>query len=120
MRCFYTALLYPFFKYQVPQGQKKAPISAVQYILMTSLKRSNEVMKFVLDTCQNLDKCLEVLFKIKEDPSCAFLQTDEARVDLGRYLKEAGGAKWIPVILLAHCCRGDSFEESYAAIQRFN
>lgn len=99
MRILYTALLQPFFKYEVVIGKKKQ--SVVQYILMTSLKRSNEVMKFVLDTCQNLGNCLTLLEKVHADPGCAFLDNDAAKIDLGKYLKETGGAKWVPVILLA-------------------
>ena len=73
----------------------------VQYVLMNSLKRSNEVMKFVLDTCQNLDTCIALLTKVSQDTDCGFLASDEARVELGRYLKETGGVRWPPVILLA-------------------
>ena len=54
MRCFYTALLLPFYEYQVPVGKKKTTQSVVQYILNNSLKRSNEVQKFVLDTCKGV------------------------------------------------------------------
>lgn len=74
----------------------------VQYVLMNSLKRSNEVMKFVLDTCQNLDACFALLSKVSKDSDCSFLASDEARIELGRYLKETGGARWPPVILLAN------------------
>ena len=62
MRIFYTALLQPFYKFEVMLGKKKQ--SVVQYVLMTSLKRSNEVMKFVLDTCQNLGNCLQLLKQV--------------------------------------------------------
>jgi hypothetical protein len=74
MRVFYTALLQPFFKFEVMVGKKKQ--SVVQYVLMNSLKRSNEVMKFVLDTCQNLENCLNLLDKVHADPSCHFLDSD--------------------------------------------
>jgi hypothetical protein len=55
-------------------GKKKQ--SVVQYVLMNSLKRSNEVMKFVLDTCQNLENCFNLLDKVHADPSCHFLDSD--------------------------------------------
>ena len=71
-------------------------------MLMNSLKRSNEVMKFVLDTCQYLDTCITLLTKVSKDIDCSFLASDEARIELGKYLKETGGARWPPVILLAN------------------
>lgn len=100
MRTLYTALLQPFYQYEVTVGKKKQ--SVVQYVLMTSLKRSNEIMKFVLETCQHLSNCIHLLDQVNADPSCGFLKSDQARIELGKYLKETGGSKWVPVILLAH------------------
>jgi len=98
MRCFYTTLLFLFFPFQVPQGKKKATQSVVQYVLMNSLKRSNEVMKFVLDTCQNADKCGILIDQIAKGQT--ILKSEADRIEMGLYLKETGGARWVPVCLL--------------------
>ena len=74
----------------------------VQYVLTNSLKRSNEVMKFVLDTCHNLEPCIALLQKVIQDRDCSFLASDQSKIELGRYLKETGGVRWPPVILLAN------------------
>ena len=89
MRCFYTALTLPFYKYQVPQGKKKALQSVVQYILNNSLKRSNEVQKFVLETCKGVDGHKAFIEEFQSNPE-VFLTEPERKVALGWFLRETG------------------------------
>ena len=69
MHMLYTSLLQPFYKYELPLGKKKTPQSLVQYILNESLKRSNEVQKFVLETIKNLERYLSLLETHSNDSS---------------------------------------------------
>ena len=69
MRCFYTSMLLPFFEFQVPQGKKKSLQSVVQYILNNSLKRSQEVQKFVLETCSGSLRYTQFLNELSQDGS---------------------------------------------------
>jgi hypothetical protein len=59
-------------------------------------------MKFVLETCHNLEPCIALLQKVIQDRDCSFLASDQSKIELGRYLKETGGVRWPPVILLAN------------------
>lgn len=95
MRCFYTALTLPFYKYQVPQGKKKTTQSVVQYILNNSLKRSNEVQKFVLETIKGTEGHATFVEEFVASPE--IFQADQARkVALGWYLRESG-PRWSSV-----------------------
>ena len=107
MRCFYTALLIPFYNYQVPQGKKKTTQSVVQYILNNSLKRSNEVQKYVLETCQGVPGHIAFTNELQNNPQ-AFEADPARRVALGWYLRETGSRQ--TSIQLLSCvleyCRG--------------
>ena len=99
MRCFYTALLLPFYDYQVPQGKKKATQSVAHYILNNSLKRSNEVQKFVLDTCKSVPGHREFTNEYTANTG-VFEAELERKVALGWFLREAG-PRWTSIQLLA-------------------
>lgn len=94
MRCFYTALLMPFFEYQVPQGKKKTTWSVVQFILTNSLKRSNEVQKYVLETCKSVPAQLEFTEELLNNGEA--FGDPARRVALGWYLREAG-PRWTSI-----------------------
>ena len=76
----------------------------VQYILNNSLKRSNEVQKFVLDTCKGVPLHLQFADMLATgDGSSVFGVEDfERRLKLGWYLREAG-PRWASIQLLALC-----------------
>ena len=95
MRCFYTALTLPFYKYQVPQGKKKTTQSVVQYILNNSLKRSNEVQKFVLETIKGTEGHATFVEEFVASPEI-FQADQERKVALGWYLRESG-PRWSSV-----------------------
>ena len=67
----------------------------VQYILNNSLKRSNEVQKYVLDTCKSVPVHTAFTYELMANPEV--FQSDPARrVALGWYLREAG-PRWTSI-----------------------
>lgn len=115
MRCFYTALTLPFYKYQVPVGKKKTTQSVVQYILSTSLKRSNDVQKFVLETCKGVEGHKAFIDEFIVNPG-VFAEDSARRVALGWFLRESG-PRWTSVQLFAaaieYCTTLESALERY-------
>ena len=95
MRCFYTSLVMPFYEFQIPNGKKKTPQSVVQYFLTNSLKRPNEVQKFVLETCKGIEGHKTMLDQFVAD-SGIFDSDLVKRVELGWYLRE-NGSRWISI-----------------------
>ena len=67
----------------------------VQYILNNSLKRSNEVQKFVLDTCKGVPQHLAFANELAANGN-VFLEDPEKRLKLGWYLREAG-PRWTSI-----------------------
>ena len=86
MRCFYTALLMPFYKFEMQNGKKKQLISVAQHILNVSLKRSTEVQKFVIDTSAGVPAYLKLMNDLAQDPEL-FDQQAERKIELGWYLR---------------------------------
>lgn len=78
----------------MPQGKKKATQSVVQYILTNSLKRSNEVQKYVLDTCKSVPAYLEFTVELQNNGDV--FGDPVRRVSLGWYLREAG-PRWASI-----------------------
>ena len=90
MRCFYTGMLLPFFDYTVIRGKgaKKAPQSVVLHILATSLTRSNEIQKFVMETSKHVPKAQD--FEDRLMANAKLLENSDVKLELGKYLRESG------------------------------
>ena len=79
MSTMYAALLDPFYSYNMEVGKRKLVTSVVEHILKTSLKRPNDLQKFVLETCKHAATCMEYANgDINE-----VLQSDEKRLKFG-------------------------------------
>ena len=70
-----------------------------QYILNNSLKRSNEVQKFVLDTCKGVPGHRDFTNEFTAN-TAVFEAETERRTALGWFLREAG-PRWTSIQLLA-------------------
>ena len=76
------------------KGSKKAPQSVVQHILASSLTRSNEIQKFVLETCKGIENA--ELFETKLVENMDFFSLNDQKLNLGWYLKESGH-RWLSI-----------------------
>jgi hypothetical protein len=58
--CFYTSLLFPFhqYEYKPKKGGKVQGIKIINKVTSDSLKKSNEVLKFVTETVPFIDQAI--------------------------------------------------------------
>ena len=86
------------------------PQTVVQHILANSLIRSNEIQKFVLETCKHLQKAQQFEGKIMDTDGV--FSADEDKLELGWYLRESGN-RWTSIQIISaayNYCQGQ--EES--------
>lgn len=98
-RCFYSALMEPFFKYTVSKkSKKKAPTTAIEHILNESIKRGQAPQKFVLATIEHTPLCSHYAHA----DFAEIMADDQKKLELGHYLRLAGH-HWPSTVLLAAC-----------------
>jgi hypothetical protein len=103
-------MMQPFQQYEVSQGKQKKKFLLGSYILQNSLKRSNDVQKFVAETCAGLE----------QKPWPVSEWETEAQLRAGQWLKEFGH-RALPIELMYCAKQGyGSLEQSLKECHTFN
>lgn len=91
---FYSSLLLPFIPYEYKNKNKTEKV--IVRVLQESLKKSNEVLKFVTGTIPHVLKATEFATRFASSESLK----NEEKLELGLFLKDAGH-HWNSIFLLA-------------------
>lgn len=94
---FYSALLQPIYPFEYKAKNKQEKV--ILKVLSDSLKKSNEVVKFVTGVLPYVTQSIELASIITSLPEDASL-SQELKLKLGWHLREAGH-RWDTIFLLA-------------------